>query len=67
MIRSSELRSAPDYLFALDRQSVRADIDMQPFGLVTVLIELVSQDRDGDDQRAEDQIKRVAAIHNQSP
>ena len=30
-------------LLALDRQPIRADIDMQPFGLVPVLIELIAQ------------------------
>jgi hypothetical protein len=47
-------RITSTFLLALDRQSIGADIDMQAFGLMAVLIKLIAQDRDGHDQRAED-------------
>jgi hypothetical protein len=52
--------------FALDRQPAGADIDVQAFWLVSILIKLVAQDRDRDRQSADNQKEHVAARHGRN-
>src|ERR1043166_8484998 len=51
-------------LFLLDRQPLRADVDVHPFGRRLVLpIELIAERGDGDHQGANDKVKDVGASH----
>lgn len=50
-------------LFALDRQPARPDIDVKPFGLMAVLIKLITHDGDGDRKRADEEVEDVIAGH----
>src|ERR1043165_2627817 len=48
-------------LFLLDRKASRAEVDVDAFRLLLVLVELITQHGDHHDQRADDEIKDVAA------
>jgi len=52
-------------LISLNREAARAEFDVHAFGLMAVLIKLVTQYGDGDRKRADDKIKHVGASHGQ--
>src|SRR4051812_45488109 len=59
------ITSAP--LFLLDRNAAGAEIDVYALGLLAVLVELIAQHRDHHDERADGEIKQIAACHCCSP
>jgi hypothetical protein len=54
-------------LISLNREAARAEFDVHAFGLMAVLIKLVTQYGDGDRKRADDKIKHVGASHGRFP
>jgi hypothetical protein len=55
-------------LFLLDRQPLRADVDVLAFGRrLARLIELVAERRDCDHQRADDEVEDIVASHCRTP
>jgi hypothetical protein len=54
-------------LFLLDRHAVGAEIDAHALGLLAVLIELIAQDGDNDDQRADDEVDDIATVQVLAP
>jgi len=49
-------------LLLFDGNTAFADVDVDTGGLLPLLVELIAEDRDGDDERADDEVKN-AAIH----
>ena len=63
-IRTNECGKQDFQLFLLDRQTFRADVDVDALGrLFAGLIELVTQRSDRDHQRADDEIENILASH----
>lgn len=55
-------------LFLLDRQPLRANVDVHAFGRrLARLIELVAERRDCDDQRADDEVEDIVASYCRTP
>ena len=52
---------------SLNREAARAELDVHAFGLMAVLIKLITQYGDGDRKRADDKIKHVGASHGGVP
>jgi len=52
---------------SLNRQAARAQLDVNAFGLMAILIELIAQHGDGDRKRADHKIKHVGAGHGGFP
>ena len=52
---------------SLNREAARAELDVHAFGLMAVLIKLITQYGYGDRKRADDKIKHVGASHGGVP
>lgn len=57
------LRGAFYLLFAVNRKTVRAEVDMHALWLMAVLVELIAHSDDRDRKRTDDEIKDVGASH----
>ena len=52
------------FLFAPDRNTFFAEIDVQAGRLLLGLVKLISERRDGDHQGADDEIEKIVAGHH---
>jgi hypothetical protein len=50
-------------LLFIDRQALRANVDVYTLRLLAILIELITHHDHNDDERADDEVNNVAATH----
>lgn len=51
-------------LLLIDGKAAWTNIDVHPFGLLTVLIELIAHHSDDNNQRADDEVEKIVASHS---